>query len=170
MAIKPGYLLKITTWENDADNYNTKEIAGLKKSEAVFLIKVCELFKSCNSKDKGYGNADVWYSGYINHPTYPSRTDEGMVEDIMSLSDKHRVENGGEIPKDWNWREYKANGHKIEDVCRDYYSDLLYDIGLGTWGEGEYRRVFESYKIFYVPGEIEDVTEEFKGLIDATIL
>ena len=163
MTMKPGYLLKITTLENDADNYNTKEVAGLEKTEAIFLIKVCELFKSCN-RDGKYGNADV-HSSYREVSRHRS-SDEGMVEDIMALSDKHRVEHGGKIPQDWNWREYKTNGNKIEDVCRDYYNDLLYDLGLGTWCEGEYRRVFDSYKVFYIPGEVEEVTDEFKAIVN----
>lgn len=161
MSIMPGYLLKITTWENDADNYNTKEIAGLSRSEAIFLIKVCQLFKSCNQG----GKYDIWWPGQ-EPSTYQRKTDEGMVEDIMTFCDTYRVQEWGLIPEGWNWRQFETNGVKIEDVARDYYNELLYDLGLGSWADGEYRRVFESFKVLRVPEVIQDVTDEFKGIID----
>jgi hypothetical protein len=64
--LKPGYLLKITTWENDGDNYNTKELHGLSEMETNFVIDVCELFYSCN----GWGAEDVFGNADAGGDTY----------------------------------------------------------------------------------------------------
>ena len=50
-----GYRLTVTTWENDADNYNTKTIEGLTFLETKFYVGFCKLFgSSCNNE--GIGN------------------------------------------------------------------------------------------------------------------
>ena len=51
-----GYCVSITSWENDADNYQTHTIDGLTKEEARSVVDIAHLFVSKNGKPKGYGN------------------------------------------------------------------------------------------------------------------
>lgn len=40
--IQQGYMLRVTSWENDGDCYNTKEIQGLTETQARWLVRFCE--------------------------------------------------------------------------------------------------------------------------------
>ena len=54
-----GYMLRITSWENDGDDYRTVEHQGLTLEEVKFYVEVANLFKSCNDwKKPGFGNSD----------------------------------------------------------------------------------------------------------------
>lgn len=152
--LPPGYLLKITTSENDADNYNTEEIRGIQTTDEVnFYIAVCELFfsENDNSRDhKRFGNSDA-----LNSP---------VAEAIIKIVDEWHCKSLT-VVEEWDYTKWDSsyhpdNGNLIE-VASDYYSDLLYDIGLGAWGEGEYWRVFEKFEVFFVPSEIQNVTHQF---------
>lgn len=41
-----------------------------------------------------------------------------------------------------------------------YDEDDWYEL-IGTWSDGEYVRVFESFQVHYIPVDILDVTSEF---------
>ena len=137
------YSLKITTWENDGDNYSTHEIRSEDRGYIKFLIEIASLFYSKHSHyndDKVYfGNADSALSGEI-------------YKAIDSLVHKYVRENVD--VQDW------LNGLE----CHDWYWDLLYDeVGISTWNDGEYWRVFESFKVEILPSDVRDVAEEFKS-------
>jgi len=141
------YLLKVISWENDADNYNTVEIRSQDRTEIEFYIKVAQLFISCNNwnGNKGFGNADR------------------PVDGVEAAIDKIVAEHTGTIPKYWDKERSKrddpdwwAAGYGDNG---DYYEDGIYDL-IGLWCEGERYRVFESFKVFKVT-DIEDVTGEF---------
>ena len=51
-----GYRITVTSWENDADNYNTKIISGLSLEDAKFTVDFIKLFKSQNDIPAGIGN------------------------------------------------------------------------------------------------------------------
>lgn len=70
---KQGYLLQVTSWENDADFYNTKTIEGLSKEQATWLVRFCELIaklarndaETCNTNLVAVAAAiDVPYAGF----------------------------------------------------------------------------------------------------------
>ena len=44
--IQAGYLLKLTSWENDGDHYRTIDLSGLTKGEVTYAIKLAKLFRS----------------------------------------------------------------------------------------------------------------------------
>jgi N-acetyl-anhydromuramyl-L-alanine amidase AmpD len=52
MKIKAGYRLEVVSWENDADNYNTKVIDGLDKETCQFYIDLVKL----TGKNAKFGN------------------------------------------------------------------------------------------------------------------
>lgn len=127
--IKTGYLIQITTWENDADNYSTKSYDGLTYNKCLFMAELCKLFASRYSGLKGFGNSE----------TSNSKVYEAYRQLLVNFEKEH-----GQVPVSFD---------EIED---DYISDALYDI-IGMWGEGEYWRVVESYKVYHVKQPIEEV-------------
>ena len=48
--MKEGYTLRVTSWENDADNYRTIDIAGLSKEEVKGLVAVCDYCSKTNTE------------------------------------------------------------------------------------------------------------------------
>ena len=138
MNIKPGYLLKVTTWENDGDNYNTVDMDGLTAEQVRFYLHVCKKF--------GYDN-DSETSG--NKGVHGEAFHVGMMEHIAAYE--------GEVPADWQFV-----GDDDTDLDDEYfYQDLLCDIGIQSTEYG-YWRVFEDGEVFLVPEAIKNVTSQFK--------
>lgn len=54
--IPAGFQLQVTSWENDADCYNTVTYSGLTREDCAFLIDVAKLFQSRNRVTGGFGN------------------------------------------------------------------------------------------------------------------
>jgi hypothetical protein len=176
--VKSGYLLKIITWENDADNYNTKEIEGLSEHEVRFYTKIAQLFNSCHDtadSDTRFGNADKYrYNAPkfpINGP-YPDRSAEKYRREddmmlpvrIKEIVDAHKKEFGS-VPDFFDYEGYSAKYDNVKFETdadfRELFNDALYDI-IGSWADGEYWRVFESFEVFWIPEQIKNVTSEFK--------
>lgn len=138
MIIKAGYRLSVTSWENDADNYQTHSIDGLNEETVKNLIKLVSLFESSsNSKDK-FGN--------MYEPS------EEEIEKMDTELNKFKEVLG-----------YKDTDTDKENA--DYIKECWLD-PLGLYSSGEfYTRVFDKYTVEYVPTKIviEDVTKKFKG-------
>lgn len=116
-VIKKGYMIEVTTWENDGDNYKTSSVDGLSQQELRVLYDYCNRFSSKTTYTKaGFGNSER----------------HGEVEQLQD-----------EI--------YNAFGEQIQAAA--------YKL-VGTWCDGEYYRVTEEIKMFYVPQDIiiEEVT------------
>lgn len=141
MDIKPGYLLKVTTWENDGDNYNTCDIAGLTEAEVRFYLHVCNKFKCSNWAEHAgcFGNEEIH--------------GEAFYEEMMA----HIAAYEGEIPQEWQFTP-----DEDADLDDEYhYQDLLGDLGIESTEYG-YWRVFERAEVFLVPAAIQNVTDQFK--------
>ena len=122
--IKKGYLIEVTSWENDGDNYKTETLEGLSASEAEFYAEVCALFHS----DYGRGNPGKY--GNTNIEEYCEGETSGLVLDLTELAMKHEL--------------------SVEDYAHE---DLVDDL-IGCWNDGEYYRVCESIKAFYNPFDV----------------
>ena len=61
LIVKKGYTLSVVSWENDADNYNTKTMTVETVEEAEAFYKLMQL---CKSKNNGglLGNSHDEYS------------------------------------------------------------------------------------------------------------
>lgn len=131
--IKAGYRITVTSWENDADNYNTVTIDGLDEQEARYHVDLLKLIKSSHCNDKTvFGNM------------YEPRDSEikAFEEAIEGVFYKH----GKSFPPDMTL-----------DIAMDILSDYT------GYGEGYTTRVAEKITVEYVPEEIfiEDVTKQF---------
>lgn len=167
--IPTGYLLKLTTWENDADNYATVFTADIQTTDEVnFFIEIAELFYSCHSSNdpnkRTYGNSDRSDEAPDPSNKYQRDTDYYLVDDIKKIVDEYRSK-GLVIPDGWDYSTWdKSNLPKDPtwDVDLCWYCDLLSDFGIDTWADGEYWRVLENWEVFFVPSQIENVTHKFK--------
>lgn len=150
MTIKSGYLLKITTWENDADAYATVDTDGLTADEVKFLIAVAKLFYS----EHGWGPRKGLY-GNSNTGNMAS-----IVESIKEIIDLHERLGSDLTPWKYTLKDNDDLGD-FEAYEEDFYQEMLSTIGIKTWADGEYWRVFESFKVIHVPVELRDVTHRF---------
>lgn len=143
---KKGYTLRVLTWENDADNYNTCDywIGETEKVIAEQYIEFLRLFKS--SSKNGIGNIYEPRDGDLE------RVDRTIKEFLNSHPDF--VADLGYFHKEgWNCEDQDAFIDCINE-------DFLYAVGL-TAGEFYYR-VFESAELIYAPENIELETETYR--------
>jgi len=159
--IKAGYLLKLTTWENDADNYNTTELDGLTNEEVQFYIMIAKCFESGSNNDqKTLGNTVVW-SSYNEEGSWSRKRSVDHTE-YLDQKIKEWQEAGNSIPEKWDRTKdpYLMDGEA--DDTSYFYIELLSDL-IGTWNDGEYWRVFESFAVYLVPNQIQDCSVAFKS-------
>jgi len=137
-----GYMLEITSWENDADNYKTVPIYGLELDDVKFLVKFFSHFKSCSRNPDNFGNSDV---------------NEETNARIMQVFKETFIE----CPPS----SYDIFADFKETIDEEYdIQDIVYDI-IGTWYEGEMYRVADSFNVFYVPAEIESKFHDLSSLL-----
>lgn len=139
--IPTGYRITIESSENDADNYKTKVMEGLRKESVEFLVDFANLFYN-------HGNM-----------CDPEENElESFHKDCEIVVGLHINENF----------ENKLLQYFYDDIENKFYEDqydsvmeLAYDLGLS--GGKFYTRVVESIKVEYIHTEIvlQDVTEEF---------
>lgn len=140
MSIPAGYQLHITSWTNDADNYNTTIHDGLSEEDVKFLLDVVKPFKSKNNGGQ-FGNNDSCTNQINEHileclKQYPTTQFQEYLEGFEQDSDPEE-----------------------EDEEIDGLSDLAYHLV----GRDEYCgwRVFSSAKVFFYPEEVKEVTKQF---------
>lgn len=137
-VINKGYTLTVTSWENDADNYNKESITVDNKEEAKALYELMKLCTSKNNLPEGtirLGNTgengfnaqqiDLLYNFFKNNP----------------ILLKEPLENKESMD---------------EDEFMDYIQDLFYQAEDGLLGSSEYYtcRVMEECIITYSPKDI----------------
>jgi hypothetical protein len=137
--VPAGYILKITTWENDGDNYKTSEITGLSKEDVPLYLHLVSLFKSRHGgSPKGIGNSSVLSS-------------ENLAEKIFDHFESASLP----LPS-----ALRKGEDETDNEFRYRLDEEIFEL-IGVWMEGEYYRVFERAKIFFVKSPIQDVTYEF---------
>jgi hypothetical protein len=139
---KAGYVASVTTWENDADNYITKNLDGLSLDQANAIVELAKFFTS-GSNNEGYctktqrkvfGNADDGDKfGHFSYRTY------------------------------YNTEQFEIY---LNTIFPELYSvlitintieNLVYKL-IGSWCDGEYIRVAETVNIYYVPEDIHTIS------------
>jgi hypothetical protein len=146
-TISKGYLLFIETSENDGDNPNTYYLSGLCQDDVRFIVGFCRHLSCAFGENK-------------NNLLYLGNTE---------VSDKEG-KNLARVAKEL-YLQYKsplmAKRYRIEEYLDDeseFHSfvneDLVSDL-IGVWFEWSRYRVFEGFKVFYVPEDNIEVTSEF---------
>ncbi len=129
VIIPQGYIIEITTWENDGDNYKTEKLNGLSKEKCLFYKNIAEAFYRTNSSKHGFGNKECG---------------SGIREKFIELF-------GEKYKELYCQDEVKED---IEENLGYWISDCFYDV-IGTWNDDDYWRVVDNYKIYFVPKAIE---------------
>jgi tRNA A37 methylthiotransferase MiaB len=137
-----GYAITVTSWENDADNYNTKTCTVATKQEAQTLYSLAMLLQSRNQQARCFGNMYEPNEYELQQFAQAVAAIPGIKEYI------HNVAPDIEDPE---------CGADYMDVV----TDTLYDLGLSS---GEFfTRVAETVTVYYYAEPIyaEDVTYTF---------
>lgn len=144
---KKGYLVRVVSWENDGDNYNTKEVSGLTKEEAESTVAFAKLFTSKHDIDNpGIGNiydpsdsaAKVVFDILRNH--YDTYGDPDIAKDLQEFDEE-----------DW------------PDLIPSWLMEKAYDLGLT--GEESFTRACEKIEVFYIAEDV--VVDEEKVDLNA---
>ena len=135
---KKGYTVIVTSWENDADNYMTKERTFDTLDEACFVYDFCKKFTSPNggfNPDK-LGNTQLFRDGHMD------MFNDAVIKHINDLFEKY------DVPEEYH-DEY-------------YIDDCIISELIGYWSDGEMVRVVEKLKMTYQPDDIyvEQLREE----------
>lgn len=134
--IPSGYQLHITSWENDADNYKTKILSGLTKEDVQFYLHFLNHFEM----DKPYENGSI-----TEYPDAEKIAITNAYEKCRPTS-SHLLEDVENSIEHWK---------TSDDSC-----DWVYET-IGTWGEGDFYRVFDSCEVYLIRTPIPNVTGEF---------
>jgi len=129
-VVSKGYTLKVTSWENDGDNYRTKFIHSESKEEIEALCRICDLAsRKITHTPGGIGN----------------EMDEEKVTRI-AVDFFEKDENKFSLT-------HVKDQSKLSD---DEYFDLLTDYTQLLFGSSEYYicRVCEEYTVTYSPEDI----------------
>lgn len=129
---KKGYMLAVTSWENDADNYQTNNIHVDTLDEVKFWLEWLhsDTCKSINNGDGGLGNlCDHEYDRFDFDP---------HVEHMAMLLNKHNV-----------------SYHK----CDIDYFNSKYSEAMGYSGYYLYR-IFESVEVYYFEKDIHPLNQD----------
>jgi hypothetical protein len=139
--IRAGYLLTVSSWENDYDNYRTILKDGLSKEKCQLFFRIALM---CTG-DLGniYDPSDEQLAAFRKESFKLLKEFPEAIKVCESL--------------DWD----KESTASMESVACDYVHEILYDLV----GGGEfYTRYVDSLKVHYIPEDIilKDVTNEFK--------
>ena len=128
--IQAGYMLQVTSWENDGDNYNTITLTGLTKEKVKFYLELLQYFNG--AKDQDFGN--MYYS-----------SDEEYQEAVDTITEFVKSYIGLVLTPD----EFEH----ITQEPANYMSQLLGN------GENYTFRRFDSAKVYFIPMELLEVSD-----------
>lgn len=133
-----GYLIRVTSWENDADNYNTKEIEVSTEQEARTVAALCDLLRS---------RYRVSWDTYSNMYE-PNDTDSAKFATAVAQIPGIKEFVQSVFPDIEELQEDPECGFGYMDAVMD----ILYDLGLA--GGEFYTRVCETVEIYYIPADV----------------
>ena len=128
-----GYLIRVTSWENDGDNYNTREIQVTTEQEARDIVDFCNMFGSSSNNKYDIGNLcdgegdtarPAFHAFYESHPNFVN----------LTLTD------------------YKDEEEEADAIC-DAMMEVAYELGL-SGSEYFYTRVCESVQVYRIPADV----------------
>jgi hypothetical protein len=142
--IPAGYRLSVTSWENDADNYQTEVLEGLTREAVIAYTELLKLIKKTDG-------------GGLSNNSYMSTEKFEFIETFRPLMREH-TELALFILEQV---EEDVDDEEFADKLISFINDKL----LG-YSESYIMRVFESFKVEYIPHDIqlEDVTKEFQDV------
>ncbi len=141
-TIKSGYIVKVTAWENDADDYSYTVINGLTEKEVSFYKEWLPGYISCSSG--GMGNDNFNFIKAITH--------------LHSLRDKYMEEIDSQL--DIDLYDVDSIELALEDKnFVEYNKELLYNAIEGILGQpvqyyGDFVRVFDGLDVYLLKEDV----------------
>ena len=142
-VIPAGYLVKVTTWENDGDDYDTCLVSGLTEQEKDFLVYIIPLFKSAHvfpGEVAGYGNEDATFAlmaGVVE--IAEANGTQAQVQRFFNMSCEEIIE-------------------YIDDDCEDAIDDFMQEaqafLSIPMSYDDTFVRVVETVEVVYLDKEI----------------
>jgi len=140
-TIKAGYIVKVTAWENDADDYSYTVITGLTEKEVAFYKEWLPGF-SCSYG--GMGNDDFNFIKAMTH--------------LHSLRDKYMDEIDSQLDIDL----YDVDSIELalnDKEFVEYNKELLYNAIEGILGSpvsyyGDFVRVFDNIEVYLLKEDV----------------
>lgn len=137
-TLKAGYTIKVISWENDGDNYNSKSAGGLTREQTQFYVDICNLM-----------------SGEFGNMYDPSESEiESLNLEVKRICELH-LDTVHEL-----FEDTRGMTEIDLEMCGDIFLDVRYDF----FGSSDYyTRVLSELTVTYIPHDIElkDVTHEF---------
>jgi hypothetical protein len=147
--IQAGYQLHVTTWENDADHYQTNSIGGLSKEDVEFYVHILRHFKS-KYNGGGEGNDEICTSTLLSIVKESLDEHPGISADVRS---KYYHE-FGEADEDTD--EETTRAKEIYDELREVLGDTVdyedYDLFI---------RVVEKMEVTFIKCDSIDMSHKF---------
>lgn len=84
MTIKAGWMLQVTSWENDGDHYNTKTFYNLSKEDLDTKLAMC---KELNKLGQAEATADTFDSIATKLGITESDAVEDMIYDLVGIAE-----------------------------------------------------------------------------------
>jgi hypothetical protein len=133
-----GYHITVTSWENDADNYNTKTIVIQDREEVDILVALFELLGSQSRNSCDFGN--------MYEPSDEDR--QKFAEAVAALPGMIAY-----LEQNFEWLKEAMEDPECGADYMDAVMDILYDVGL-SGSEYYYTRVCEKITVFYVEHDV----------------
>jgi hypothetical protein len=143
---KAGYLLTVSSWENDLSNKNTTQHHYTDKTKVQQAVEFCKLFtKSYRAHDDSVFVGNVYDANQLQRARF---------EDIFY---NFHLSNKGFIDED------PSETAPPPDLICDWCLDIAYDFGLT--GTSFYTRMCSKIAVIYFKEDVhsEDVTSDFMG-------
>ena len=141
-TIKSGYMIKVSAWENDADDYSYNVISGLTKKEVEFYQEWLPGYISCSYG--GMGNDDFNFIKAMTH--------------LHSLRDKYMDEIDSQLDIDL----YDVDSIELalnDKEFVEYNNSLLYNTIEGILGSpvsyyDDFVRVFDNIEVYLLKEDV----------------
>jgi hypothetical protein len=138
LMLKRGYHITVTSWENDADNYNTKTLVVQEREAVDMLVALFNMLGSRNRNSCHFGNMYEPSESQLQKFAEAVAAIPGMTADLE---------------KNFAWVKDAEEDPECGAGYMDAVMDILYDVGL-SGSENFYTRVCESITVFYVEQDI----------------
>jgi hypothetical protein len=166
VIMEKGYTLSVTSWENDADNYNTKRKTYQSKEQALEIQKMCEkLFVSCNNGDGGIGNTNDGEIQTARMTIVAYLIENPAIFDALKIPGLRPIDMQDKVIQEFkdepdfkadkwaDWLSDYIEVNNIDDKWSNYVMEENWDLMGGS--EWYYSRVYESSEIFYCESDLK---------------
>lgn len=144
MNILPGYMLKVTSYDEGFNRFENVVLHGLSKQDVRFYLAFLTPFANKTLGRGLYGGESI--NAYPKAPIHC--LEDAFCNFPPSDPTLHR-------------ECFDAIMNSEANPEQDYAFDLIVGL-IGTWNEGYNYRSFSCHRVHHVPKECLDVTNEFR--------